>query len=75
MFKRTLRRALFGEGWDRFVHVWEGGCRAAGAPWKNEAYTRFGLKDTSQLNQGLGLGDHELRPELGGDREGDLSAV
>jgi len=34
---------------DKFVHVWEGGCRAGGAPWKNEAYTRFGLKDTDQL--------------------------
>lgn len=73
-YYRTLFEKHFA-GMDRFVHVWEGGCRAAGAPWKNEAYTRFGLKDTSQLNQGLGLGDHELRPELGGDREGDLSAV
>ena len=57
-------RSLFEEhyaGMDRFVHVWEGGCRAAGAPWKNEAYTRFGLKDTAQLQQGLGLGGFELR--------------
>lgn len=30
---------------DKFVHVWEGGCRAGGAAWKNEAYTREGLKD------------------------------
>ena len=40
-------------GFDRFVHVWEGGCRAGGAPWKNSAYTRAGLKDTTQLQHGL----------------------
>ena len=38
---------------DKFVHVWEGGCRAGGAPWKNDAYTREGLKDTSRLTHGL----------------------
>ena len=40
-------------GFDRFVHVWEGGCRAGGAPWQNSAYTRAGLKDTQQLQHGL----------------------
>ena len=38
---------------DKFVHLWEGGCRAGGAPWKNDAYTREGLKDTSRLTHGL----------------------
>ena len=40
---------------DNFVHVWDGGCRAGGAPWKNAAYTREGLKDVKQLAQGLGI--------------------
>lgn len=43
------------KGMDKFVHVWEGGCRAGGAPWKNQAYTREGLKDVKQLAQGLGI--------------------
>ena len=38
---------------DKFVHVWEGGCRAGGAAWQNEAYTRFGLKDVGQLAKGI----------------------
>merc|ERR1719473_990910 len=38
---------------DQFVHVWEGGCRAGGASWENEAYTRAGLKETGQLQHGL----------------------
>ena len=49
-------RQLFEEhfaGMDKFVHVWEGGCRAGGAPWENSAYTRAGLKDTSQLKHAL----------------------
>ena len=49
-------RALFEthfKGFDQFVHVWEGGCRAGGAPWQNSAYTRAGLKDTAQLQHGL----------------------
>lgn len=53
-------RRLFDEhfkGMDKFVHVWEGGCRAGGAPWENAAYTRAGLKDTKQLARGLGLLD------------------
>ena len=43
------------KGMDKFVHVWEGGCRAGGAPWENEAYTREGLKDVKQLAKGLGI--------------------
>jgi asparagine synthase (glutamine-hydrolysing) len=42
---------------DKFVHVWDNGCRAAGAPWKNDAYTRAGLADTERLRKGHGLGD------------------
>ena len=42
-------------GMDKFVHVWDGGCRAGGAPWKNQAYTREGLKDVKQLANGLGI--------------------
>lgn len=42
-------------GMDKFVHVWDGGCRAGGAPWKNAAYTREGLKDVKQLANGLGI--------------------
>ena len=46
-------------GMDKFVHVWDGGCRAGGAPWKNEAYTRKGLNDVKQLAKGLGIStDH-----------------
>ena len=49
-------RQLFEENYrdmDKFVHVWEGGCRAGGAPWQNEAYTRAGLKSVGQLAKGL----------------------
>ena len=53
LYYRALFEKHFGEGWDRFVHVWEGGCRAGGAPWQNSAYTRAGLLDTSQLKHGL----------------------
>jgi len=45
-------RKLFEErfpGQDKFVHVWENGCRAGGAAWKSDAYTRAGLQDTGQL--------------------------
>eukprot|EP01050_Picozoa_sp_SAG11_P012055 SAG11_NODE_1317_length_5216_cov_2.105335_1_plen_738_part_00 len=38
---------------DRFVHVWEGGCRAGGAAWESAAYTREGLADVSRLSHGL----------------------
>lgn len=40
-------------GMDKFVHVWDGGCRAGGAAWQNEAYTRFGLKNVKQLAKGI----------------------
>eukprot|EP00239_Pterosperma_sp_CCMP1384_P002746 CAMPEP_0197843936 /NCGR_PEP_ID=MMETSP1438-20131217/892_1 /TAXON_ID=1461541 /ORGANISM="Pterosperma sp., Strain CCMP1384" /LENGTH=1151 /DNA_ID=CAMNT_0043454417 /DNA_START=173 /DNA_END=3628 /DNA_ORIENTATION=- len=40
-------------GLDRFTYVWEGGCRAGGAAWKSDAYTRFGLADVSNLTHGL----------------------
>uniref|UniRef100_A0A7S2H411 Asparagine synthetase domain-containing protein n=1 Tax=Alexandrium andersonii TaxID=327968 RepID=A0A7S2H411_9DINO len=36
-------------GLDASVQVWEGGCRAGGAPWRSAKYTRAGLADTSQL--------------------------
>ena len=51
-------RAIFEKyykGMDKFVHVWEGGCRAGGAAWENKAYTREGLKDVKQLAKGLGI--------------------
>lgn len=38
---------------DKFTHVWEGGCRAGGATWKSEKYTRAGLADVSGLSHGL----------------------
>lgn len=41
-------------GMDKFVHVWEGGCRAAGAAWKSAAYTRKGLENPNELSNGLG---------------------
>jgi len=40
---------------DKFVHVWENGCRAGGAPWQNDIYTRAGLKDVEKLKKGHGL--------------------
>lgn len=46
-------RKLFEErfpGQDKFVHVWENGCRAGGAGWKSQTYTRAGLRDTDQLH-------------------------
>ena len=42
---------------DKFVHVWEGGCRADGAPWKNKSYTRGGLVDIEVLKKGHGCAD------------------
>jgi len=54
MFYRRIFEKFY-KGMDKFVHVWDGGCRAGGAPWKNAAYTREGLKDVKQLAQGLGL--------------------
>mmetsp|Transcript_1277 Transcript_1277/g.2329 ORF Transcript_1277/g.2329 Transcript_1277/m.2329 type:complete len:693 (+) Transcript_1277:161-2239(+) len=40
-------------GLDRFTYTWEGGCRAGGASWKSEKYTRTGLVDVSALSHGL----------------------
>jgi len=47
-------------GLDKFIHVWEGGCRAAGAAWESAAYTRAGLADVDQLGRGLGEGGSDL---------------
>jgi asparagine synthase (glutamine-hydrolysing) len=33
--------------------VWEGGCRAGGAAWENDQYTRAGVKNVKQLAKGL----------------------
>jgi asparagine synthase (glutamine-hydrolysing) len=52
LFYRRIFESHY-QGMDKFVHVWSGGCRAAGAAWQNEAYTRFGLKDVTQLAQGI----------------------
>jgi asparagine synthase (glutamine-hydrolysing) len=54
MFYRKIFEKHY-KGMDKFVHVWEGGCRAGGAPWKNAAYTREGLKDVKQLAKGLDI--------------------
>jgi asparagine synthase (glutamine-hydrolysing) len=43
------------KGMDKFVHVWDGGCRAGGAAWKTETYSREGLKDVKQLAKGLDI--------------------
>lgn len=45
-------RRIFEEHYAGMAHVvnpWEGGCRAAGAEWESEAYTREGLKNTNYL--------------------------
>lgn len=45
-------RRLFEEHYHGMAHVvnpWEGGCRAAGASWESEAYTREGLGNTNLL--------------------------
>mmetsp|Transcript_14246 Transcript_14246/g.33482 ORF Transcript_14246/g.33482 Transcript_14246/m.33482 type:complete len:176 (-) Transcript_14246:25-552(-) len=45
-------RNIFDKHFPRFdasVQVWEGGCRAGGASWRSDAYTRAGLVDPSQL--------------------------
>jgi hypothetical protein len=49
-------RALFEQrfrGFDKFVHVWPGGCRSGGAAWQSAIYSRAGLADTSQLRHAL----------------------
>jgi len=40
-------------GLDKFTNVWDGGCRAGGAAWKSEKYTRAGLTDVSGLSHDL----------------------
>ena len=45
-------RRIFEEHYAGMAHVvnpWEGGCRAAGAEWESEAYTREGLSNTNFL--------------------------
>lgn len=42
-------------GCDKFVHVWDGGCRAGGAAFKSKEYTRAGLVDTELLKKGHGV--------------------
>jgi len=55
-------------GLDKFIHVWEGGCRAAGAAWDSATYTRAGLANVDQLGRGLG----ENGTDLSSADEGDL---
>jgi len=50
-------------GMDKFVHVWEGGCRAGGAAWQSAAYTRAGLANVGQLARGLGIEVPDVEPE------------
>jgi asparagine synthase (glutamine-hydrolysing) len=66
-YYRKLFEASF-PGMQKFVHVWPGGCRAGGAPWENAAYTRAGLKDTSQLKHGLMEGV-DVKTEAGTGRK------
>ena len=54
MYYRMIFEKHF-KGMDKFVHVWDGGCRAGGAAWKSETYSREGLKDVKQLAKGLGI--------------------
>jgi len=51
-FYRDIFESHFA-GMDKFTHVWEGGCRAGGASWKSEKYTRAGLVDVGALSHGL----------------------
>jgi asparagine synthase (glutamine-hydrolysing) len=53
------------KGMDKFVHVWEGGCRAGGASWKSAAYTRAGLVNTSQLKHALMAKEDEVKGSSG----------
>jgi asparagine synthase (glutamine-hydrolysing) len=52
-------------GLDKFIHVWEGGCRAAGAEWKSDQYTRAGLANVAQLGKGLGKDGADLELAAG----------
>ena len=49
---------------DKFVHVWDGGCRAGGAAWKSKAYTRKGLTNVKQLKVDLDLSDDERKAKM-----------
>jgi asparagine synthase (glutamine-hydrolysing) len=40
-------------GMEHTINLWPGGGRAMGAPWKNDLYTREGLKNTSLLSHSL----------------------
>lgn len=49
-------RRIFDEqfrGMDGAVKLWEGGCRALGAEWRSDTYTRTGLNDVSVLRHSL----------------------
>jgi len=52
MYYRRIFEKYY-HGMDKFVHVWDGGCRAAGAAWENDQYTRAGVKNVKQLAKGL----------------------
>jgi len=54
-------------GLDRFTNVWEGGCRAGGAAWKSDKYTRAGLVDPTGLSHDLQEFSYKDRKE--GERE------
>ena len=54
MYYRKIFEKYY-KGMDKFVQVWDGGCRAGGAAWKTTAYTREGLRDVKQLARGLGI--------------------
>lgn len=44
MYYRNIFEKYY-KGMDKFVHVWDGGCRAGGAAWQSKQYTREGLQD------------------------------
>ena len=49
-------RTVFEKNFPGCEHVptlWEGGCRAGGAEWQSDAYTREGLADVSRLTHAL----------------------
>lgn len=77
MYYRNIFEKYY-SGMDKFVHVWDGGCRAGGAPWKNQAYTREGLKDVKQLANGLGIDtsvvDEHAKKIKGSDSDDNATA-
>ena len=63
-------RAIFDKhysGLDKFIHVWDGGCRAAGAAWESATYTRAGLTNVDQLGRGLGANGSNLSASVDQD--------